>query len=114
MLTCISANGKLVYDVMDCTNMDYPDNHFDYVFDKGTIDALACGDNDDQDMRATVLESIRVLKSGGIYVIVSFAEPSRRMEFFETENVTITHEIIVNEMLRAPGNEYHVYILRKL
>ena len=33
------------YEVMDCTDMKYPDNYFDVVIDKSTIDALLCGDN---------------------------------------------------------------------
>lgn len=36
---------QMVYEVMDCTNMTYPDGSFDIVIDKSTIDALLCGDN---------------------------------------------------------------------
>jgi hypothetical protein len=28
---------------MDATKMTFPDSSFDFVIDKGTLDALACG-----------------------------------------------------------------------
>jgi hypothetical protein len=37
---------KMTYEVMDCTNMcSIPDNFYDAVIDKSTIDALLCGDS---------------------------------------------------------------------
>lgn len=30
---------------MDVCDMKYPDNYFDIIIDKSTIDALLCGDN---------------------------------------------------------------------
>jgi len=33
------------YSVMDATNMDYENNSFDVVIDKGTLDALICSKN---------------------------------------------------------------------
>ena len=33
------------YEVMDVTDMKYPDSSFDVAIDKSTIDALLCGDN---------------------------------------------------------------------
>jgi ubiquinone/menaquinone biosynthesis C-methylase UbiE len=33
----------LIYEVMNATNMTFADGSFDFVIDKGTLDALACG-----------------------------------------------------------------------
>ena len=41
---CQSMN-KMVWDVMDVTDIKYEDNFFDIAIDKSTIDALLCGDN---------------------------------------------------------------------
>ena len=35
----------MLYEVMDVRNMTYPDNSFDLVIDKSTIDTLMCSDN---------------------------------------------------------------------
>lgn len=109
-----SSNGHIIYEVMDCTQLTYPDNHFDFIFDKGTLDALACSDDNDLVMEKTALECIRVLKPGGKWVVVSFAGPERRKRFFPEDKVNISHQIIVNEALKPPGNQYHVYVLTKL
>jgi ubiquinone/menaquinone biosynthesis C-methylase UbiE len=37
----------MVWEVMDATEMTYPDGHFDCVIDKGTLDALISGKNFD-------------------------------------------------------------------
>lgn len=33
----------LVWQVMDCTNLEYEDEFFDIVIEKSTIDSLLCG-----------------------------------------------------------------------
>ena len=41
-----NANRKMMqYEVMDVCDLKYPDNYFDCVIDKSTIDAILCGDN---------------------------------------------------------------------
>jgi len=36
---------KMKWEVMDVTDIKYPENSFDVAIDKSTIDALLCGDN---------------------------------------------------------------------
>lgn len=36
---------KMKWEVMDVTDLKYPDEMFDLAIDKSTIDALLCGDN---------------------------------------------------------------------
>jgi hypothetical protein len=35
----------MIYEVMDVREMAYPDNNFDMVIDKSTIDTLMCSEN---------------------------------------------------------------------
>jgi hypothetical protein len=35
----------MTFTVMDVTKMTFKPNEFDLVFDKGTLDCLACGEN---------------------------------------------------------------------
>lgn len=41
---------------------------FDYALDKGTVDALVCGDDYDKDIPAMIREVFRLLKPGGLYM----------------------------------------------
>ena len=34
---------ELIWQVMDCTNLEYEDEFFDLIIDKSTIDSLVCG-----------------------------------------------------------------------
>jgi len=36
---------NMKYEVMDALDLKYPDNFFDAVIDKSTIDAILCGDD---------------------------------------------------------------------
>lgn len=36
---------KMKWEVMDVTDLKFPDEMFDLAIDKSTIDALLCGDN---------------------------------------------------------------------
>lgn len=55
----------MIYEVMDCTDMKYPDNFFDIAIDKSTIDALLCGDNAYLNVARMMKEVQRTLKTGG-------------------------------------------------
>lgn len=39
------ARANMRYEVMDVCDLKYPENFFDCVIDKSTIDAILCGDN---------------------------------------------------------------------
>ena len=42
------GRGSIAYEVMDATNMEFfNDDSFDFIFDKGTFDAIVTGDDDD-------------------------------------------------------------------
>jgi ubiquinone/menaquinone biosynthesis C-methylase UbiE len=63
----------LTFLQMDVRNMsELADHSFDYVVDKGTLDALLCGSDCEGPVQACLQEVARVLKPGGVYAIVSF------------------------------------------
>jgi ubiquinone/menaquinone biosynthesis C-methylase UbiE len=71
---------------MDIRNLEWPDESFDYVLDKGTMDALMCEKGDVWQLPESIridcereLEQVmRVLKLGGSFVYVSFGQPHFR------------------------------------
>ena len=67
---------------MDATKMDFEDNFFDCSIDKGTLDAIMCG-NDPSPPAKLIKEMHRVTKIGGHYCIITHGGPENRMSYFE-------------------------------
>lgn len=72
-----SKKGKvdLVYHVMDATQTPYVDEQFDFVVDKGTLDALACGQVSEISSKL-MIEMLRITKHG--LIIVSHSPSTAR------------------------------------
>ena len=73
---------KMVYEVMDCCDLKYPDNFFDIIIDKSTIDAILCGNNAYLNTALMLKESQRVLREGGRYIAISYGKPETRSFHF--------------------------------
>ena len=54
--------------------MEFQDNEFDIVFDKGTLDAIFTDDKTISDVNTYFKECSRVLKFGGKFICVSLAQ----------------------------------------
>lgn len=81
------------YEVMDVTDMKYPDNFFDIAIDKSTIDALLCGDNAYKNVARMTKEVQRVLKPRGVYVAISYGKPESRIDHFERQHLSFDTKI---------------------
>lgn len=84
-----------VVTVLDARNMEFiPDQCFDLIIDKGRIlplifldshthaalfDSILCSPNNLSDMEALLKEMYRVLKLGGVYIIISHGGPDSRV-----------------------------------
>ena len=62
---------KLKWVVGDCANLSFNDETFDYVFDKGALDAIYCGQRREYSVPSTFREVTRVLKKGGYFILLS-------------------------------------------
>lgn len=99
---------------MDCTRLEYESETFDLVLDKSTLDAIVCASHAYRKVAMMLREVQRVLKVGGIYIVITFGEPSRRMLHFEREH--LSWEI---KYLKLEGEEgskdgiHHAYICKK-
>lgn len=68
---------QLKYMTMDVLDLSYFDNcSFDSVIDKGTLDAIMCVAGGPYNIAMMLAEITRIMKPGGIYMLVSFASPS--------------------------------------
>lgn len=67
---------------MDALNMEFEANSFDIVIDKGTLDALCCG-NDYTMAKDLLKEMYRVCKKGGDIWLISNSPETNRKHLFE-------------------------------
>ena len=67
----------LRWTVEDALAMPHADGTFDFVIDKGTYDAISTGGQTTVSLRRLVAEVRRVLKAGGVYVLISSVESTK-------------------------------------
>jgi ubiquinone/menaquinone biosynthesis C-methylase UbiE len=104
---------SLMWFTMDCTELKFDDGVFDLVFDKGTIDALMCGDGSIRKVGLTLWEIYRVLRPGGLFIEITYGRPDMRVTQFENYDIDWhLHEPLV---IRNPvkGNLHWIYIFEK-
>jgi ubiquinone/menaquinone biosynthesis C-methylase UbiE len=87
MATWNEDRPKMIWEVMDVTQMTYPDEEFDIAIDKSTIDALLCGQDAFLSVAKMTKEVQRILKPEGIYFVVSYGRPESWILHFEWEHL---------------------------
>lgn len=71
---------QLKYMQMDVRDMSFfPDESFDSVVDKGTLDSLMCGTTAPISVSQMLGEVSRLLKPGGIYMLITYGDPTARV-----------------------------------
>jgi|TARA_B110000208_G_C11686189_1_gene400609 SAM-dependent methyltransferase len=77
----------LQFSVLDVSNLgSFGDNYFDFVFDKGCLDAVMCSNSSVQAVHGGYTEISRVLADQGYYLSVSHAEPSCRNPYLKKDD----------------------------
>ncbi|XP_027908715.1 EEF1A lysine methyltransferase 4 isoform X2 [Vigna unguiculata] len=71
------GNADLQMDVRDMSL--FPDESFDGVIDKGTLDSLMCGTDAPISASQMLAEVCRLLKPGGTYILITYGDPTVRM-----------------------------------
>eukprot|EP00798_Chlamydomonas_sp_ICE-L_P018521 gene18521-25025_t len=76
---------QLTYKVADCRDMSetFQNEAFDCILDKGTIDALMCGDGCANEIYKVLKECFRVLKPFGSMIIITYGDPGTRLHYLE-------------------------------
>lgn len=72
---------------MDVHHMTYEDESFDVVLDKGTLDAIICGDESSSNPDQALLEVNRVLKKNGVFICISYGMPEYRLDYFQSSSL---------------------------
>jgi SAM-dependent methyltransferase len=104
---------EMTWECKDMRNLEgLADNNFDVVLDKGALDALWADagsqwDPEEQtkaNVIASIKETYRVLKHGGLYLMISFGQPHFRKPLLSTPGWSI--EVIEFGM-------YFIYVMKK-
>lgn len=105
----------MCFEVMDATCMKYEDETFDLVLDKSTLDALLCSETPFVQAAQMLGEVERVLKTGGVYLMISYSEPKYRLNHLQREHVNFRIKIEVLKRWSEEGYEvvHYAYICRK-
>jgi ubiquinone/menaquinone biosynthesis C-methylase UbiE len=77
----------LQWQQMNVTALDFPDETFDVVVAKATIDAVLCGEGSTANVAKFCSEVSRVLKPNGVFFIVSYGVPDNRLNYLEKEDL---------------------------
>lgn len=67
--------------------MDFSDDSFDFILDKGTLDALLSSQNFCTDIALYFSEVERILKIEGYFIVVSVCDPSHLIHHFKREHL---------------------------
>ena len=112
---------EMKWEEGDIRCMDYPDNTFDVVFDKSTLDAICCADDSFVNIALTLSEIQRVLKVGGTYICISYGCPPDREHHFKREHLAfdldmflLNKEKIINDDGEEGYSEHWAYVCEKL
>jgi SAM-dependent methyltransferase len=75
----------LTWQQMNVCALDFPDETFDTVLDKSTIDSILCGEGSTANAAKYCSEVSRCLKPGGVFFIVSYGTPENRLSYLEND-----------------------------
>jgi ubiquinone/menaquinone biosynthesis C-methylase UbiE len=79
------ASGGMSFKVMNACHLDYPDEHFDCVLDKGTLDSILCGEGSTGNVAKMLSEVVRVLKPNGVFFMVSYGVSDNRLGYLVSD-----------------------------
>ena len=75
----------LSWQQMNCTALEFPDEAFDAVIDKGTIDSILCGEGSTSNVGKALSEITRVLKPNGVLLMLSYGIPDNRLSYLDND-----------------------------
>ena len=111
---------EMDFTEMNVCNIEFPLGCFDLVFDKCTLDCLLCGDNSFSKASLMMQNIYKVLKNGGVYMLVSYGMPDARIGYLKNKflNWNIEHakiaKVPLDQFTTIELSQYHyIYICTK-
>lgn len=98
---------ELKFEVQDAREMRIDNESVDVIIDKGTLDAILCGSESSKNAGAMLYECHRVLKPGGVLIVITYGQPPSRLNYLEKPRLTwrVQHEVL--------GGTRYMFVCRK-
>eukprot|EP01103_Thecamoeba_quadrilineata_P015572 TRINITY_DN4964_c0_g1_i2.p1 TRINITY_DN4964_c0_g1~~TRINITY_DN4964_c0_g1_i2.p1 ORF type:complete len:184 (+),score=18.34 TRINITY_DN4964_c0_g1_i2:174-725(+) len=74
---------NMIFEVQNVCNLPYEDKSFDAAIDKGTLDALLCGNNSVKNAEMMLANISRTLKPGGTFIMITYGKPDTRKRYLD-------------------------------
>jgi len=112
---------NLKWETADICTVDYPSESFDASIDKGTLDAILCGEGSVEKSFQLLSNICRMLKPGGIHIMITYGQPHSRMSELKKPELawTVDYTVIakqrdVDETTPTYPDDYHyIYLMKK-
>eukprot|EP00937_MAST-01D_sp_MAST-1D-sp2_P000458 g458.t1 len=93
----------LTWQQMNVCALEFPDESFEVVLDKGTTDSILCGEGSTANAAKMCQEVSRVLKPTGTFMIISYGVPDNRLSYLENEDYgwTVTVHTVAKPTVSA-------------
>lgn len=115
---------SLQWQQMNATGLDFPDETFDVVVAKATVDAILCGEGSSVNIAKVCAEVSRVLKPKGVFFIVSFGVPDNRLNYLTKDDLygwTVATHTVAKPTVSAsafqnvedPNGVHYIYVCSK-
>jgi len=108
----------LSFKTMNVLKMDFEDASFDSVIDKGTLDAILCGDGSVQNAEKMFTEISRILKPGGVFLDITYGSPESRLNHLERSQFkwsVSSATVGKSTSAKAPSTDdvHYIYVMTK-
>eukprot|EP00357_Protocruzia_adherens_P019331 CAMPEP_0115005726 /NCGR_PEP_ID=MMETSP0216-20121206/20057_1 /TAXON_ID=223996 /ORGANISM="Protocruzia adherens, Strain Boccale" /LENGTH=214 /DNA_ID=CAMNT_0002372135 /DNA_START=40 /DNA_END=684 /DNA_ORIENTATION=- len=114
----------MTFATVDACKMDY-DGAFDAVLDKGTIDAVLCGEDSSKNVNEMLTRVYKSLTPNGVYVAITYGQPQHRLSYLTKSEFSweVTQSQVAKPTIsttaalatddKTSPNVHYIYICKK-
>eukprot|EP00948_MAST-09A_sp_MAST-9A-sp1_P002458 g2458.t1 len=115
---------SMSFQKMNAMELKFPDQSFNVVLDKGTLDSVLCGEGSTSNVAKMLNEVARVMTDDGVYVCISYGTTKNRLSYLETDELKDVWDVSVKQVAKPSvstatqasedsGNVHYIYICKK-